>query len=96
MLIPGYLAGVKYLLPNASIWEGNLLWNLYVITSITLPFLALITIWNWYEQNWRNHPIAKNLMYFTTAENNINRIAMDIDNEYRRSVRKNFAIFFSI
>ena len=59
-----------------------------MVTAITLPFLALITIWNWYEQNWRNHPIAKNLMYFTTAENNINRIAMDIDNEYRRYFKK--------
>lgn len=83
-MFPGYIVGAKYLLPGESIWEGSFLWNFYVIGALTLPLVAAFIVWSWYEENWRNHPIAKNLMYFTTAESNINRIAMDIDNEYRR------------
>lgn len=55
-----------------------------VVISFTIPIVGIGIIYNWYYPNWRNHPIAKNLKQFTTGESDINRIAQDIDNEYRR------------
>ncbi|KAK6622429.1 hypothetical protein RUM44_002240 [Polyplax serrata] len=79
----GYLLGLRYVLSDASSWEGSTCLDFLTAAALILPTIASVIVFKWYFENWRSHPIAKNLRNFTTGESDINRIASDIDSEYR-------------
>lgn len=87
MIVPGYILGIKYLVPEISIWDGNIFVHILVATSIIIPITISCIVLQWYNSSqykWRKHPIIQNLKNFTSTESDINRIIRDIDSEYKR------------
>ncbi|KAK9718447.1 putative transmembrane protein precursor [Popillia japonica] len=64
--------------------NSNLIWKIYLTTAIALPILALYEIYNWYRNNYEQHPIAKNINKYANNNSSWSNVASDINAEYRR------------
>lgn len=70
----------------SSIW-GILIfvaWNSFVTFALTVPFITGAVVYIWKLNNWRRHPIAENLRKYCNADANWERVAADINAEFRR------------
>lgn len=59
-------------------------WNSFVLFALTVPAVALAIVYLWSRDDWNNHPIAKNLQKYCNSGDNWDRVAADVNAEYRR------------
>merc|ERR550519_1797343 len=99
ILPAGYLLGYSYFTsivdrnhPSmADFWDHwPVFWNL-LLASLTLPIIAITTVWFWSLNNWERHPFISKLKLY--ANTTWHQVAADIETEFRRidkiSIRTN-------
>lgn len=59
-------------------------WNSFVLFALIIPLIAAVVVYCWKLNNWRRHPIAVNLSKYCNADANWERVASDINAEFRR------------
>ncbi|XP_076266605.1 E3 ubiquitin-protein ligase TM129 [Rhynchophorus ferrugineus] len=69
----------------SSLFIGKTLyWRIFAGSSLTLPVLALYELKRWTDDNYRQHPLVKNLTRFSNNNNSWEAVASEIENEFRR------------
>ncbi|KAF5273786.1 hypothetical protein FQA39_LY00901 [Lamprigera yunnana] len=89
LLPAGYIIGLWFCNYNEellSLWNYNesILWKIFSCSCIVLPLLALYQLKTWYDDDWKNHPIAINAVKFCNGDSNWRYTASDINIEFRR------------
>lgn len=59
-------------------------WNAFVLFAVTVPIVSLAVLYAWSRNDWSGHPIAKNLQKYCNSGDNWDRVAADVNAEYRR------------
>lgn len=59
-------------------------WNAFVIFALTVPIVSAVIAYLWSKDDWKQHPIAKNLQKYCNSGGNWDRVAADVNAEYRR------------
>lgn len=59
-------------------------WNSFVVIAFLLPIIALAIAYCWYKNDWKNHPITKNLQKYCNHGIEWDRVAADVNAEFRR------------
>ncbi|KAF3426614.1 hypothetical protein E2986_10482 [Frieseomelitta varia] len=80
LILFGHIDNISVILSHVN------LWSIFLACSILVPVYTLSKILIWSMNNWKKHPIAKNLaVYSNNSDNNIwTTIAPDINVEYQR------------
>lgn len=71
---------------NTEFYLKFLLWNSFVIFSFVLPIISIGIIWYWLKNDWECHPIVQNIKKYCNSGENWDRLAADINAEFRRFV----------
>lgn len=61
-----------------------LVWNSLVLLALLAPTIASGLVFYWQKNNWDNHPIVNNLRKYCNADKQWERIAADVNAEFRR------------
>lgn len=64
--------------------NDSFLWKIYVTSAFILPITAACLLYLWFKDNWKEHPIAKNLGKFRNNNSDWKTVAASINDEYRR------------
>lgn len=64
--------------------NNSVIWKIFSTTAFALPLLALYQIYNWYKNNYEQHPIARNIHKYSNNNSDWSSVASDINTEYRR------------
>lgn len=59
-------------------------WNSFALFALTVPTVTIGIAYYWYQNDWQNHPIAKNLQKYCNSGNEWDRVAADVNAEFRR------------
>lgn len=59
-------------------------WNAFVIFAFTVPAIALAIAYYWYRNEWTNHPMVKNIQKYCNSGDVWDRVAADVNAEFRR------------
>lgn len=59
-------------------------WNTFVVFALIVPVFAIVIAYYWYQNDWRNHPIARNLQKYCNRGTEWDRVAADVNAEFRR------------
>ena len=83
----GYYILIGFFLPElqlSSPWNVHIVWQYYLILSITLIVTSLLTVFYWSRHKWNNHPIAKELGLLAEQNSGWRAVAASINMEFRR------------
>lgn len=61
-----------------------LVWNAIVLFAVLAPAIASSLVFYWHRNDWENHPIVSNLRKYCNADKQWERIATDVNAEFRR------------
>jgi len=65
-------------------WNLPVYWKLYLITSVSVLWLAMaFAVW-WSQSAWSHHPIVKRLQCLAPADHTWRAVASSINTEFRR------------
>ncbi|KAK9295819.1 hypothetical protein QLX08_009950 [Tetragonisca angustula] len=84
LVLFGHIDNISVILSHVN------LWSIFLACSILMPVYTLSKILIWSMNNWKKHPIAKNLAVYCNSSNNNNNnilwttVASDINVEYQR------------
>ncbi|XP_018324396.1 E3 ubiquitin-protein ligase TM129 [Agrilus planipennis] len=82
----GYIVGLWFNgAEDASLLSlhDHVFWKIFGTTCIILPLLAAYQIIYWSRDNWRYHPIAKNISHFCNNNSDWISVASNINSEFR-------------
>lgn len=82
----------------SSIWGIVIfvVWNTFVTFALTIPFISGAAVYYSKLNNWRRHPIAENLRKYCNTDVNWERVAADINAEFRRYPNVNQKLYYRI
>ncbi|KAG1650748.1 Transmembrane protein 129 [Nymphon striatum] len=72
------------ILSNAFFSSGLCLSKFIAVIALVLPVIFLIRAFYWRKDNWKNHPISKNLSKYPTEAETWRSVALQINIEYLR------------
>lgn len=61
-----------------------IVWNTLVILAFVAPTIASGVVFYWNKNDWNNHPIVTNLQKYCNADKQWERVAADVNAEFRR------------
>lgn len=61
-----------------------IVWNSVVLFGILAPIIATGLVFYWQRNNWDHHPIIGNLRKYCNADKQWERVAADVNAEFRR------------
>lgn len=70
-------------MPQEAVAFKTLTWKVAQRSSLMVILVVPALIFNWYQQDWKRHPISQTLLKFSNVSE-ITDITSDIGNEFRR------------
>lgn len=71
-------------MPQEAVAFKTLTWKVAQRFSLMAVLAVPALIFNWYQQNWKRHPITQTLQKFSNTPNSTSDVESDIGNEFRR------------
>lgn len=71
-------------MPQEAVAFKTLTWKVAQRFSLMAVLAVPALIFNWYQQDWKRHPITQTLLKFSNVPNSTANLISDIGNEFRR------------
>ncbi|XP_017477485.1 PREDICTED: E3 ubiquitin-protein ligase TM129 [Rhagoletis zephyria] len=71
-------------MPQEAVAFKTLTWKIAQRFSLMAVLAVPALVFNWYQQNWRRHPISQTLLKYSNVPNSFQSVANDISTEFRR------------